>query len=148
MLKIRDVIPADMDEIWFMCRQHAEYEGAELSFSNQTKDNLASLIFTENKLTCWVAENEKGIIGYATCAVQYATWTASTYLYMDCLFLKQEARGLGTGSAFMRHIADFAIKSSISEIQWQTPSSNHAAIAFYTKLAVNELSKSRFIWAL
>ncbi len=148
MLKIRDAIPADMDEILLMCKQHAEYEGAELSFSNQTKDNLASFIFTENKLTCWVAENETGIIGYATCTAQYATWTASTYLYLDCLFLKQEARGLGIGSVLMKHIADHARNEGISEIQWQTPSSNHAAIAFYAKLAVNELSKSRFIWAL
>ncbi|MEO1053411.1 MAG: GNAT family N-acetyltransferase [Bacteroidota bacterium] len=146
MLNIREAIPADLDEIMRLCAAHAAYEGAEFNPKDSFKDDLHALLFTQSKVFCLVVETAKGLIGYATCMEQLATWTARPYLYMDCLFVKEEARGQGIGQALMTRVAEVMKERQLTEIQWQTPSTNHLAISFYVRLGAKELPKSRFIW--
>ena len=146
MLKIRKAAKADLDEIIAMCVAHAAYEGVEINPIDFPKGDMSSLIFTKEQVICLVAENEFGLIGYATCAEQYSTWAASAYLYLDCLYVKQEARVQGIGTAFMKSIQQIMKAKKLTHVQWQTPQSNHLAISFYLKLGAKEFLKSRFIW--
>ena len=146
MLEIREAASADLAIIIQMCIAHAAYEGAEINPNDLSNGDLGSLIFTRDEVICLVAQTERGLMGYATCIEQLATWTARPYLYMDCLFVKEEARGQGIGQAFMTSIQQIMKEKRLKEIQWQTPRSNHTAISFYSKLGAKELPKSRFIW--
>lgn len=146
MLRIRRAVPADLDELILLFAAHASYEGAEFNPGNTFKKDLASLIFKQTTMLCWVVEKDQEILGYATCIEQYATWSAKKYLYLDCLYLTEQIRGQGIGSKIMDTIVAALKQRALTEIQWQTPASNQPAIQFYLGLGAKELPKSRFIW--
>ena len=143
MLTIRQVRPSDLDQLILLIEDHAAYEGAEWRSTNRLKADLASLMFSQDKLWCYVVEDDGALIGYATSIIQYATWTAQPYLYMDCLYLKEEARGQGLGTQLMQQLVELAKQNGLTEIQWQTPINNQSAIAFYKRIGANILEKAR-----
>jgi ribosomal protein S18 acetylase RimI-like enzyme len=64
---------------------------------------------------------------------QYSTWNTERYLYLDCLFMRTEYRGLGTGQKLMAMASNYTKELNLSEVQWQTPNDNIDAIRFYKK---------------
>jgi GNAT superfamily N-acetyltransferase len=64
-------------------------------------------------------------------------------MYVDCLFLKENARGNGTGKQIMELIRAFSKEEDCSIIQWQTPNFNTGAIKF-TRLGAERKTKKDF----
>ncbi|AWX44361.1 Diamine N-acetyltransferase [Flagellimonas maritima] len=142
--KIRFARPADIETIIDLCEAHAIYE--QTGFSRNSKDfKLGNDLFgNKQRLYCLVVESKKQLIGYATYMKQYSTWEACDYIYMDCLFLKDFARGLGIGKKLIARIKLEAEKMKCKEIQWQTPDFNYGAIKFYNQLGATSKKKERF----
>jgi Acetyltransferase (GNAT) family. len=64
---------------------------------------------------------------------------------MDCLFLRDHARGQGLGALLMDAVVALARELGLSEVQWQTPSWNEGAIRFYgRRIGVRAVDKLRF----
>ena len=93
-----------------------------------------------------MAECNDNLVGYATFTKQFSTWDAAFYLYLDCLFLKEEVRGKGAGRQLMDKVKDDAREENCKLIQWQTPDFNTSAIQFYQKLGAVSKTKERFFW--
>lgn len=144
---MRPARPSDLTRIVALVAEHAAYEKsgpppAELA------ERLTGLLF-ENpvpRLRCLVAESAGGeVVGYATCVPEISTWDGFEYLHMDCLFLRDDARGQGLGALLMDAVAALARELGLSEIQWQTPSWNEGAIRFYGRRpGVRDADKVRF----
>ena len=84
-MKIRFAQKKDLPQIIDLCEEHAAYEKAEYNPKNKS-ELLSNSIFGQNPvLNCLVAENDNGIIGYATFMKQFSTWDANFYIYLDCL---------------------------------------------------------------
>ncbi|MEM7297698.1 MAG: GNAT family N-acetyltransferase [Bacteroidota bacterium] len=147
MLIIREALPKDLPQISDLCIAHAQYEGVKLVSYPEYEANLATLLFgTDPKVWCLVLAENDQLFGYASCTIQYATWTAKPYLYMDCIYLKEEVRGHGWGQKMMSQILTKAGEGGCEEIQWQTPENNKLAIDFYHKIGEKALKKFRFFW--
>ena len=141
---IRFAKPDDIHQIIDLCDAHAVYEKCEYSKDNKA-NQLADDLFSETtKLHCLVAENSDKLIGYATYMKQYSTWDANEYIYMDCLYLKEVARGAGIGEKMIRKIQEEGKKLGCNLIQWQTPDFNVRAIKFYKKIGATSKNKKRF----
>jgi len=91
-----------------------------------------------------VVEEENSIIGYATYMKQFSTWDCDFYIYLDCLFLKANARGKGLGKLVMNELKKQAKIQNCNTIQWQTPDFNTKAIHFYQKMGAFSKTKERF----
>ncbi len=143
---IRRAKPEDLDQLALLCEAHAAYEGQSLQFTSAHKQRLTTLLFKDQKLHAFVVENQGHLAGYCTFALQYTTWGATTYLYMDCLYLIKEARKRGLGHQIMQQVATFMKTQGIALAQWQTPVENTKAVAFYERLGAQTLSKARFFW--
>ncbi|WP_148639138.1 GNAT family N-acetyltransferase [Aquimarina longa] len=91
-------------------------------------------------------EESKEIIGYTTFMKQFSTWDANFYIYLDCLFIKEKARGKGLGMFIMERVKEYAKSKNCKIIQWQTPDFNQKTINFYQKLGAVSKSKERFFW--
>jgi GNAT superfamily N-acetyltransferase len=140
---IRKAIPADIAEIINLCGEHAEYEKAEYS-SEGKAEKLSAFLFAENpRVHCLIAENENGIVGYATYMLEFSTWDADFYVHMDCLYLRDFARGFGIGEALIEEIARYANANECNQIQWQTPVFNERAIKFYYRIGATSKQKLR-----
>jgi ribosomal protein S18 acetylase RimI-like enzyme len=133
----------DTNEIIKLCSEHALYEKA--SYSSEGKaEKLAHYLFSENpRLFCLIAESENQIVGYATYMLEFSTWDADFYVHMDCLFIREFARGFGIGEALVKEIGKQAKKNNCTLIQWQTPQFNERAIKFYYRIGATSKEKLR-----
>ncbi|MBE2216898.1 MAG: GNAT family N-acetyltransferase [Ignavibacteria bacterium] len=140
---IRKCTPGDIDEIVEMCREHAEFEKCSYSVKGKSEMLKHFLFAEEPVLHCLVAAAGSRLAGYAAYTYDFSTWNAAYYLHLDCLYLREYARGSGTGLALMREVAKEGLLNGIKEIQWQTPEFNTAAIEFYKKLGAVTKDKVR-----
>lgn len=145
-MKIRFAEEKDLTSIIQLCKAHAQYERS--SFKEENKKELLSkhILNPDSNIKCLIAESDTEIIGYATFFKQFSTWDVGYYIYVDCLFLKDSARGKGTGKQIMELIRVFSKEEGCSVIQWQTPNFNTRAIKFYSQLGAERKSKERFFW--
>ena len=143
-MKIRFATVEDMDEILTLCKEHAEFEESHYSAEGKREAMNKALFSDPPQLYCLVAEQEGKISGYATYMKQFSTWDAAHYVYLDCLYLREEARGLRTGEKLMEEIKKESLKLGCGLMQWQTPDFNARAIKFYRRIGAYSKTKERF----
>lgn len=145
---IRFAEEADMDALVQLCAQHAAFEKAEYN-SLGKHQALSAQLFSSNPIAyCLVVEQSNTLIGYATFMKQFSTWDADFYIYMDCLFLTESARGYGIGEQLVTRIKQEGTKRKCSHIQWQTPEFNTRAIKFYRRIGAHSKQKERFFLSI
>ena len=144
MVKIRLAEPKDLPDIIELCVLHAAYERAEYDANGKEAALKKHFFGTRPSAFCLIAEENGKPVGYATYMLQFSTWDADFYLYMDCLFVREEARSRGIGAQLTDEIKTEARKSDCRLIQWQTPDFNERAIKFYKRIGATSKSKERF----
>lgn len=134
----------NVDQLIPLCALHSEYE--RVPFDPKGKEeSLTHNLFKENPaLFCLVAMKDQEMLGYASYMIQFSTWDAYHYIYMDCLYLLDSYRGFGIGQKLFDNIEEEAKKMNIKEIQWQTPNFNTRAIKFYNRTGGQSKSKERY----
>jgi len=145
-MEIRFARKKDIKQVVKLCELHVNFEKAACDSTNKEAYLLKHFFDASNSVKCIVIENEYQIVGYSTFMKQFSTWDTKYYLYLDCLFLKDEYRGKGLGTKLMNEIKKYAKLENCDIIQWQTPNFNAKAIKFYQKLGAESKSKERFFW--
>jgi GNAT superfamily N-acetyltransferase len=141
---IRNCEPSDLYKLVVLCQKHAEFEKANFSPEGK-EENLRKALFAENpKLYCLVVATNETIVGYVSYTFDYSTWDAADFMYMDCLFLEEEARSFGIGEVLIDKLKEIAAEKNCINIQWQTPQFNERAIKFYNRIGANGKDKVRF----
>ncbi len=142
---IRRARHADFPHIGALIRQHALYEGIALP-SPVDLQNLQDLVLgAAPRIFLWVVEHKGAIGGYMSATIDYSTWQAAPFVYLDCLYLESPLRGQGVGRQLITTLAGFAHEQAIDILEWQTPPSNQAGIDFYRRMGANNLPKQRFV---
>ncbi|MEQ8362018.1 MAG: GNAT family N-acetyltransferase [Cyclobacteriaceae bacterium] len=134
----------DLDRVVALCAEHAAFEQSHYDPTNKKTRLETDLFAPIAKLHCIVAEENEHILGFATYMLQYSTWEACEYVYLDCIYLVEMARRKGIGQKLMQRVQREAKKLNCNLIQWQTPDFNYSAIAFYKKIGATSKSKERF----
>jgi GNAT superfamily N-acetyltransferase len=143
---IRAARPADLDAIVRLCAAHAAYERAALPGPGLRERLAVALFGAEPRATCFVAEIDGRVEGYAACALEFSTWRGGDYLHLDCLFVEAGHRGHGVGRRLVDAVARHAADLGIAHVEWQTPAWNTAAVRFYERLGATAAAKLRFTW--
>ncbi|GAB4511116.1 MAG: hypothetical protein Tsb004_15140 [Allomuricauda sp.] len=134
----------NLKQMIHMCGLHALYEKAEYNAEFKAEQLYKPLFSSDPSLYALVVEKGSNLVGYATYMKQSSTWEASHYIYMDCLFILNEFRGLGIGEHMVNRIKEEGRKLGCLQIQWQTPAFNIGAIRFYHRIGAKSKSKERF----
>jgi GNAT superfamily N-acetyltransferase len=145
---IRFVEQSDMEDLIQLCRLHALYEKSEYAPKNKVQELSKHLFADIPNLYCLVVEQSEKLIGYATYMRQFSTWDSAFYIYMDCLFISDESRGLGIGEKLIREIKTEAAMLGCNLIQWQTPTFNTRAMKFYDRIGGISKTKERYFLKL
>ncbi len=144
---VRSLENKDIKMFVDMCESHAIYEKA--SFSKIDKEEkFDKLLENTSNWQVFVVEVGRQLIGYCSLVKQFSTWEAGYYMYLDCLFVKEEYRGRKVGALLMDRAKDYVIENDCSELQWQTPECNKGAIRFYDRLGAISKTKERFSWGV
>ena len=141
---IKNCEPQDLPKLVILCQNHAEFEKADFSPEGK-EEGLKEALFGDNpKLHCLVVAANETIVGYVSYTFDYSTWDAATFMYMDCLFLEEEARSFGIGKVLIEKLRQIGIEKNCINIQWQTPQFNERAIKFYHRIGAKGKEKVRF----
>ena len=141
---IKDCKESDLDRLVELCQKHADYEHATYNPTGKLQ-LLHEAIFSESpKLYCLVIECNQQIAGYFSYTFDFSTWDAQTFLYLDCLYLDPEFRGLRIGEKVFEKLKAIAKTNNCVNIQWQTPAFNKRAIKFYNRIGGEGKDKVRF----
>jgi len=144
---IRSLEERDLLALVLLCEEHAIYEKAVYDPTGKVESLQRHFFLSENSINCLVISYQQILIGYASFVKQFSTWDANFYIYLDCLYLKEEYRGQGLGRLMMEELKKHAILEGC-DVQWQTPDFNKPAIRFYESLGAEHKTKERFFWKL
>ena len=142
---IRFAAPRDLSDLIELCKAHALFEKSNYDEKGKALSLEKHLFNPSPTLFCLVIESEERVVGYCTYMKQFSTWDCDFYLYMDCLYLKEDFRNIGIGTRLMERIQEEAVKMGIQFLQWQTPNFNKDAIQFYNKIGAQSAEKERFV---
>jgi GNAT superfamily N-acetyltransferase len=126
---------------------HARYERSETTLPPDWDSRTADLIEAA-RLVLFVAVAAGAPVGYATLTHDVATWSAAPYAHLDCLYVNDAHRDAGIGRLLIDAAVQCARDRGYSELQWQTPAWNVAAVRFYDRLGARRQAKERFCLAV
>jgi len=142
--KIRKAEPKDILKLVELSADHAAYEKATYRSLGKAPLLEHHLFSEQPSFYCLVAEINGEVVGYTAYMKQFSMWDCASYIYMDCLYLDEDARGFGLGEKLVLQIKEHAKELGCTLLQWQTPSFNTRAIKFYKRLGASSKSKERF----
>lgn len=140
------IAPGHLQELIQLCREHALYEGSEYVEDGQAERLALAFFGTPPALYGWVIVHDDRLVGFMTATREFATWPASFFIYMDCLYLREPYRGLGFGRRLLDVLTTFSQQHGCSLIEWQTPPDNKVGIGFYERIGAVARDKKRFFY--
>jgi GNAT superfamily N-acetyltransferase len=146
-MSIRSGEPRDVDAVLRMMRQLAAQEGLGKLFE-LTNDTLSRACFgLPRRIELIVAETEGRIVGYATCLLQFSPWIGRDYLFVDDLYVSDDARGSGIGSRLMKQVGALALERGVG-VRWHVEPANRSAQSFYRTLGAELRDKLIAYWSI
>lgn len=131
MIDIRPANRPDVPLILRLVRELAEFE-REPDAVVATEELLSTALFGPSPAAeSVIAENDGEAVGFALFFHNFSTWTGRPGLYLEDLYVTPAARGLGVGTALLRHLARVALERGCARFEWAVLDWNEPAIAFY-----------------
>ena len=134
-MTIRRAVVEDVPTIHQLIRDLALYERA-LEKARATPDELREGFFSEApNVFCDLVETDEGeVAGFAVWFLNYSTWSGVHGIFLEDLFVKDEFRGRGYGTALLSHLAKECVTKGYRRLQWSVLDWNQPSIEFYKKL--------------
>ena len=128
---------ADAPLILQFIRELAEYERL-LHEVEATEADIRRDLFGENPRSfCEIAEYEGKPVGFALWFYNYSTFRGRAGIYLEDLFVRTEARGVGAGKALLRKLAQRCVDAEMGRLEWAVLNWNAPSIAFYDSLGAS-----------
>lgn len=131
---IAPLTPADRAEWLRLWRGYLDFYETSLpaDVTEATFDRLCA----DRELHGAIARDDEGLaIGIVHWLTHPATWTTSTYCYLEDLFVAPETRGLGAGGSLIAHVRGWAEANGCHKVYWLTHERNSKARALYGRVA-------------
>ncbi|MFN3523474.1 MAG: GNAT family N-acetyltransferase [Phenylobacterium sp.] len=131
---VRPASRADAGLIYGFIRDLAEYEKLLHEVEAQAGDVERDLFGEAPRVFCDIAEADGEPVGFALWFYNYSTFRGRHGIYLEDLFVKPEARGLGAGKALLRQLARRCVAEGLGRLEWAVLDWNAPSIAFYDSL--------------
>lgn len=133
-LTLREAGPDDAEILAELVSQLAVYEDLQADNHCTAEALRQELIATPRALEAIVAEWDGVVVGMATFFQTYSTFAAKRGLYLEDIFVVDEHRHRGIGTALLRHVVCLARDRGYGRVEWTTLLWNTPAIEFYETL--------------
>jgi GNAT superfamily N-acetyltransferase len=92
----------------------------------------------------WLAAADDATPAAGVCQLRFrhSVWTSSQDCWLEDLFVRDSARGLGLGRALVQAAMDRARERGCARIELDTEEGNRAAVSLYESLGFSNASKS------
>lgn len=133
-LTIRPAVPADTDLIYRFIRELADYEKLAHAVEADAADVAAVLFCQHPRAFCEIAEQDGAGVGFALWFYNLSTFTGRHGIYLEDLFVRPAARGVGAGKALLAGLAKRCADEGLTRLEWSVLNWNTPAIEFYDRL--------------
>jgi GNAT superfamily N-acetyltransferase len=154
MLTVRPAHPEDAALLLELFGGLAEYEHLEHELT-ATEAQLREALFGERPAAeALIAERtpsdgdpeaqagrEPEVLGYALFFPTFSSFLASTGVWLEDLFVREEHRGGGVGRALLEAVAALAVERGGERLEWAALDWNEPALGFYRKLGAETMGE-------
>lgn len=138
-LKIRTAVLDDVPLILQFIKDLADYEGL-LDEVVATEEILRRSLFEKNQAEVIIAEHQGSPIGFALFFHNFSTFLGKANLYLEDLFVRPDARGLGAGKALLACLGKIAVERDCGRLDWWCLDWNESSIRFYRQMGAVPMS--------
>ena len=137
-VQIRKAVPEDVPEIIELIHELAIYEKEPDAVTVQAQTLCSQLFGEQPAVFAHVAQAPNGagrrLDGVAIWFLNYSTWEGAHGIYLEDLFVREDARGRGAGKALLASLASVASSRGYARVEWSVLKWNAPSIAFYKSL--------------
>ena len=133
-IDIRPATPDDTGLVLAFIRELAEYERLPVAVKTSEDDVRALLFAPAPRAFCDIAELDGAPVGFAFWFYNVSTFEGRCGLYLEDLYVRPAARGLGAGKALMAYLAKRCLAEGLGRMEWAVLDWNAPSIAFYDRL--------------
>lgn len=140
-LSIRFAERADVPLIAELIRALAHFEKLEHIVS-LTEIQLEEALFGPRPFAeTLIAEDGGSALGFALFFHTFSTFLAMPGIYLEDLYVREEARGRGIGRSLLERLAQIAVERGCGRLEWAVLNWNSDAIGFYERLGARPNSE-------
>ena len=133
-LTIRPATVADAPVILAFIRELADYERL-LDEVKITLAGVEAMLFCAGpRAFCNIADHDGEAVGFALWFYSVSTFEGRHGIYLEDIFVRPAARGLGAGKALMTRLARRCRDEGLARLEWAVLDWNAPAIGFYDRL--------------
>tara|TARA_Y100000588_G_scaffold371250_1_gene442335 strand:+ start:2366 stop:2863 length:498 start_codon:yes stop_codon:yes gene_type:complete len=135
-IEVRWAIPDDASTIVHFIRGLAEFEREPMSSVKVTEDDIIRDGFGATpSFEALIAERDMKPVGFALFFMNYSTWEGTAGIYIEDLFVIEDARDCGVGHALMAAAANIAAERKCPRLELSVLDWNPAR-SFYERLGM------------
>jgi GNAT superfamily N-acetyltransferase len=139
---IRPAAVDDVPAVVSLVRELAIYEREPDAVLATEEHFEAALFGSSPKVYCLVAEDAAGeVVGFAVWFFNFSTWLGVHGVYLEDLFVRPEARGVGHGRALLTELARIAVQNNCGRLEWSVLDWNAPAQGFYRALGAEPMEE-------
>lgn len=104
--------------------------------------NIRRFLFGERSAAeVIIAEDEGRPLGFALFFTNFSTFLGRPGLYLEDLYVREDARGRGIGRMLLRHLARLVVEREYGRLEWWVLDWNEPAIRFYKSLGAQPMDE-------
>ena len=140
-IQIEAATPQDVPVILRFVRELAEYEKLSHEVVASDADMRAALFGERPVIEAVIARVNDEPVGYALFFPNFSTFLGKPGLYLEDLYVRPSARGLGVGRKLLEHLARIAVERGWGRFEWSVLDWNEPSIAFYKKMGARPMEE-------
>jgi GNAT superfamily N-acetyltransferase len=130
---VRPVRPEDVPAVVAMAHELAEFERAA-DECHLVPDQLHRVLFDQRTAFAHVATDDGDRpVGFALWFLSFSTWTGTSGIYLEDLYVRPVSRGTGAGGALLAALAEICVRRGYQRLDWVMLHWNPAA-EFYAAI--------------
>ena len=130
---LRETSENDLSLILGFIKEIAEYE--KLSHAvDATEESLKKYVFEKRRAEVLIVEKDENPIGYVVYFYNFSTFTGTSGLYLEDVFIRSEYRGMGLGKEIFKILGKLAREEGCKRMDWVCLNWNEPSKKFYKGL--------------
>lgn len=130
---LRETTEEDLSLILGFIKEIAEYEKLSDAVI-ATEESLRKSVFENNRAEVLIAEMNEVPIGYVVYFYNFSTFTGTSGLYLEDIFIRSEYRGMGLGKEVFKMLGKIAREQGCKRMEWVCLNWNEPSKSFYKAL--------------
>ena len=140
-LRVRRAVPEDVPVLHRFVVELAEVEEFPGPVTARPDDLAAALFGPQPVAEAVLAEVGGSPVGFALFYPTYSTVLGKPGLHLEDLYVREEYRGSGAGSALLAHVAGVAADAGCGRVEWWVLRTNESASRFYARLGARTVEE-------